>query len=214
MAIRKKHYSSDDIGVVVLIKLLAGIYVKLNRDRAEALYSWAADKFERNPKTDILQLSTLYFRYGFFLGNADIREITEKAKIYYQKTEQGMKQIYGDKPHPEMAAFYDEYALLYDNMGKYSEALSLLQKALEIKQKTLKKEHPDIVQSYGSIGLIYYELTEYDKALDYLNEALEIADKIWSGFRLNRIFIIIWDLYTGVKETIRKQKSCMDVRCV
>ena len=61
LAIRKKHYSSDDIGVVVLIKLLAGIYVKLNRpDRAEALYSWAADKFERNPKTDILQLSTLY----------------------------------------------------------------------------------------------------------------------------------------------------------
>ena len=38
LAIRKKYYSSDDIEVVVLIKLLAGIYVKLNRsDRAEAL---------------------------------------------------------------------------------------------------------------------------------------------------------------------------------
>lgn len=182
LAIRKKHYSSDDIGVVVLIKLLAGIYVKLNRpDRAEALYSWAADKFERNPKTDILQLSTLYSDMASFFRERGYPGDYEKAKIYYQKTEQGMKQIYGDKPHPEMAAFYDEYALLYDNMGKYSEALSLLQKALEIKQKTLKKEHPDIVQSYGSIGLIYYELTEYDKALDYLNEALEIADKIWSG---------------------------------
>lgn len=182
LAIRKKHYSSDDIGVVVLIKLLAGIYVKLNRpDRAEALYSWAADKFERNPKTDILQLSTLYSEMASFFRERGYPGDYEKAKIYYQKTEQGMKQIYGDKPHPEMAAFYDEYALLYDNMGKYSEALSLLQKALEIKQKTLKKEHPDIVQSYGSIGLIYYELTEYDKALDYLNEALEIADKIWSG---------------------------------
>ena len=177
LAIRKKHYSSDDIGVVVLIKLLAGIYVKLNRpDRAEALY-----KFERNPKTDILQLSTLYSDMASFFRERGYPGDYEKAKIYYQKTEQGMKQIYGDKPHPEMAAFYDEYALLYDNMGKYSEALSLLQKALEIKQKTLKKEHPDIVQSYGSIGLIYYELTEYDKALDYLNEALEIADKIWSG---------------------------------
>lgn len=38
LTIRKKYYSSDDIEVVVLIKLLAGIYVKLNRsDRAEAL---------------------------------------------------------------------------------------------------------------------------------------------------------------------------------
>lgn len=54
-AIHKIYYSSDDIEVVVLIKLLAGIYVKLNRpDCAEARYSWAADKFERNPETDIL----------------------------------------------------------------------------------------------------------------------------------------------------------------
>ena len=124
----------------MLIKLLAGIYVKLNRpDRAEALYSWAADKFERNPKTDILQLSTLYSDMASFFRERGYPGDYEKAKIYYQKTEQGMKQIYGDKPHPEMAAFYDEYALLYDNMGKYSEALSLLQKALEIKQKTLKE---------------------------------------------------------------------------
>ena len=77
-----------------------------------------------------------------------------------------MKQIYGDKPHPEMAAFYDGYALLYDNMGKYSEALFPISKSFRNKTKTLKREHPDIIQSYGSIGLIYYELTEYDKALD------------------------------------------------
>lgn len=182
LAIRKKYYSSDDIEVIVLIKLLAGIYVKLNRpDRAEALYSWAADKFERNPETDILQLSTHYSDMASFFRERGYPGDYEKAKSYYQKAERGMKQVYGDKPHPEMAAFYDEYALLYDNMGKYSESLSLFQKALEIKQKTLKREHPDIVQSYGSIGLIYYELTEYDKALEYLNEALEIADKIWSG---------------------------------
>lgn len=182
LAIRKKYYSSDDIEVIVLIKLLAGIYVKLNRpDRAEALYSWAADKFERNPETDILQLSTHYSDMASFFRERGYPGDYDKAKIYYQKAEQGMKQVYGDKPHPEMAAFYDEYALLYDNMGNYSEALSLLKEALEIKQKTLKREHPDNVQSYGSIGLIYYELTEYDKALEYLNEALEIADKIWSG---------------------------------
>lgn len=182
LVIRKKYYSSDDIEVVVLIKLLAGIYVKLNRsDRAEALYSWAVDKFERNPKTDILQLSTHYSDMASFFRERGYPGDYDKAKFYYQKAERGMKQIYGDKPHPEMAAFYDAYALLYDNIGKYSEALFLFQKALGIKQKTLKREHPDIVQSYGSIGLIYYELTEYDKALDCLNEALEIADKIWLG---------------------------------
>lgn len=170
---------------------------------------------KRNPETDILQLSTHYSDMASFFRERGYPGDYDKARSYYQKAERGMKQIYGDKPHPEMAAFYDGYALLYDNMGKYSEALSLFQKALEIKQKTLKREHPDIIQSYGSIGLIYYELTEYDKALDCLNEALEIADKIWPvRLHLKQIFIIIWGLYTGVKETIRKQKICMDVRCV
>lgn len=182
LSIRKKYYSSDDIEIIVLIKLLAGIYVKLNRPkRAERLYFWAADKFEQNPKTDILQLSTHYSDMASFFRERGYPSDYDKAKEYYRKAEIGMKQIYGNKPHPEMAAFYDEYALLYDNMGKYSEALSMFEKALEIKQKTLKREHPDIVQSYGSIGLIYYELSEYDKALNYLYEALEIADRIWSG---------------------------------
>lgn len=181
LAIRKKCYSPGDIEIAVVIKLLAGVYAKLNRlDRAETLYSWAADKFEQNPETDILQLSTHYSDMASFYRERGYLGDYDKARIYYHKAEQGMKQIYGDKPHPEMAAFYDEYALLYDNIGKYSEALSLFKKALEIKQETLKEEHPDIVQSYGSIGLIYYKLTEYDKALYYLNKALEIADKIWS----------------------------------
>lgn len=182
LSIRKKYYSSDDIEILVLIKLFAGVYAKLNRlDRAERLYLWAADKFEQNPDTDILLLSTLYadmasfFRERGYLGDYD------QAEDYYRKAEKGLEQVYGDKPHPEMAAFYDEYALLYDNMGKYEKALSLLEKALKIKEQTLKREHPDIVQSYGSIGLIYYELTKYDEALSNLNEALEIADKIWSG---------------------------------
>lgn len=194
LAIRKKYYSSNDLEIIVLIKMMAGIYVKLNRlYRAEKLYSWAAEKFENNPKTDILQLSTHYSDMATFYRERGYSGDYEKAEGYYQKAESGMKKVYGSKPHPEMAAFYDEKALLYDNMGKYKEALSLLKEALSIKEKTLEEEHPDIVQSYGSIGLLYYELTEYEKALDYLNKALEIADKIWSG-----PFSFKADIYTNL----------------
>ena len=182
LSIKKKYYSSDDIEIVVLIKLFAGIYVKLNRPgRAEKLYAWAADRFEKNPETDVLQLSTHYSDMASFFRERGYPGDYEKSEQYYKKAEGGMKQVYGGKPHPEMAAFYDAYALLYDNMGKYDAALSLFNLALDIRKKTLKKEHPDMVQSYTSIGLIYYELTEYGKALEYLYQALEIADKIWSG---------------------------------
>ena len=182
LVIRKRHYSADDIEVIVLMKLLAAIYVKLNRQkRAERLYLWAAKRFEKNPETDTLQLSTHYSDMASFYREREYPGDYEKAEYYYKKAEAGLKQVYGNKPHPEMAAFYDAYALLYDNMGKYEYALSLLERSLSIKEKTLEREHPDMVQVYASIGLIYYELTEYDKALDYLNEALEIADKIWIG---------------------------------
>lgn len=194
LTIRKKYYSSNDLEIIVLIKMMAGIYVKLNRlDRAEKLYSWATGKFENNPKTDILQLSTHYSDMATFYRERGYSGDYEKAERYYQKAESGMKKVYGSKPHPEMAAFYDEKSLLYVNMGKYEEALSLFKEALSIKEKTLEEEHPDIVQSYGSIGLVYYELTEYEKALDCLNKALEIADKIWSG-----PFSFKADIYTNL----------------
>lgn len=182
LSIRKKYYASSDTEIVVLIELLAGIYVKLNRlERAEKLYFWATDKFEKNPDTDIVQLSTHYSNMASFFRERGYPGDNEKSEQYYQKAEIGMKQIYGDKPHPEMAAFYDAYALLYDNMGKYDKALLLLEQALSIRKQTLETKHPDMVQSYANIGLIYYELTEYDKALKYSNKALEIADKIWDG---------------------------------
>lgn len=182
LAIRRKYYSSDDIAIIVSLKLFAGIYTRLNRsDRAEKLYSWVAERLEKNPDTDILQLSTHYSDMASFFRERGYPGDYEKAECYYKKAEVGMKQIYGSKPHPEMAAFYDAYALLYDNMGKYDKALSLLVQALNIRKETLENVHPDMVQSYASIGLIYYELTEYNNALEYLYHALEIADKIWSG---------------------------------
>ena len=62
--------------------MMAGIYVKLNRpDRAEKLYSWAAEKFENNPKTDVLQLSTHYSDMATFYGNGDILGIMRRREI-------------------------------------------------------------------------------------------------------------------------------------
>ena len=182
LKIRKRYYVSEDIEVVVLIKLLAGIYVKLNRlDWAEKLYFWTAEKLESNSETDILQLSCHYSDMATFFRERGYAGDYEKAEAYYMKAETGIQEVYGNKNHPEMAAFYDAYALLYSNMGKYERALTLLERALNIREKTLEREHPDIVQSYTNIGLLYYELTDYEKALYYLNQALKIAEKIWTG---------------------------------
>jgi tetratricopeptide (TPR) repeat protein len=44
--------------------------------------------------------------------------------------------------HPDVAKSYNNLAYLYESMGRYEEALPLLQKALEISLEQLGERHP------------------------------------------------------------------------
>ena len=59
-------------------------------------------------------------------------------------------------------------------MGEYSKALSSLEKALEIRPKTLPENHPHLATSYSNIGGVYYYMNDYRKALQYCERALDI----------------------------------------
>jgi tetratricopeptide (TPR) repeat protein len=59
-------------------------------------------------------------------------------------------------------------------MGEYSKALSLCEKAIEIREKTLLGDHPDLATSYNNVALVYESMKEYSKALSYFERALII----------------------------------------
>jgi tetratricopeptide (TPR) repeat protein len=63
------------------------------------------------------------------------------------------------------------------DQGKYTEALSYYEKALEIKQKILPANHPRLASCYNNIGLAYDNMGEYSKALSYFEKTLEIKQK-------------------------------------
>lgn len=46
---------------------------------------------------------------------------------------------------------------LYKELGRYSEAEELINKAIEIKQKRLGANHPDLALDIGNLGLVQYE---------------------------------------------------------
>jgi tetratricopeptide (TPR) repeat protein len=63
------------------------------------------------------------------------------------------------------------------DQGKYTEAFSYYEKALEIYQKTLPANHPNLATSYSNIGFVYYNMENYSKALSYYEKTLEIEQE-------------------------------------
>jgi CHAT domain-containing protein/Tfp pilus assembly protein PilF len=63
--------------------------------------------------------------------------------------------------------------------GKYSEAQSLAERALEIRQKALGPEHPDVARSIHSLADLYREIGEYAKAGPLYQSALKIRQKVF-----------------------------------
>jgi tetratricopeptide (TPR) repeat protein len=75
------------------------------------------------------------------------------------------------------AAIFNNLALIAERQGKYEEAITVHEKALEIFQKTLPANHPLLATSYNNIGNVYKSMGEYSKALSYFEKALEIRQK-------------------------------------
>ncbi|CAF4854916.1 unnamed protein product [Rotaria socialis] len=78
----------------------------------------------------------------------------------------------------DKSVFYYELGRLKAHESDYSSALSLYERALELRQKTVPEKPMDLAQCYSDIGLIYSRQKEYSKALSYHEKALEIRQKI------------------------------------
>ena len=78
----------------------------------------------------------------------------------------------------QIATAYDNIALDYLALKKYSEALENQLKALEIFEKELEAEQSDIAICYDNIGMTLQEQGEIFLALDYYTEAFKIFEKI------------------------------------
>ncbi|HEV8483750.1 MAG TPA: tetratricopeptide repeat protein, partial [Blastocatellia bacterium] len=61
--------------------------------------------------------------------------------------------------------------------GKFSEALALGERALEIRERTVGKDHADVAQSLFNLANIHKDQGDFDKAEDLYRRALEIREK-------------------------------------
>ena len=65
-----------------------------------------------------------------------------------------------------------------NSAGKYAEALPLMERALEVREKTLAREDPLVADALQALGNIYRNKADYDKADPLFRRALAIREKV------------------------------------
>ena len=97
----------------------------------------------------------------------------KKAEKLYERSLRIREKILGEE-HPNIAASYNNLAVVYQSQGEYKKAEELYEKSLRIKKRILGKEHPKIAVSYHSLAGVYLHRDEYKHALDYFVKAYKI----------------------------------------
>jgi CHAT domain-containing protein/Tfp pilus assembly protein PilF len=71
-----------------------------------------------------------------------------------------------------------EEALNLEDAGKYSEALQLAERVLEVRERLLGTEHRDVAAAIESLADIYAEMGNFEKAEPLYKRALDIHEKV------------------------------------
>ena len=76
------------------------------------------------------------------------------------------------------ASIRDTIGTTYYNVGLLSEALSQLERSLELRRRTLGLDHKDTLSTMGKLGTLYIERGEFGKAEELLTRRLEAERRI------------------------------------
>ena len=115
----------------------------------------------------------------------------EKALEYYQKARNSFEQLLsysrrslGDGHantitiQKNLAAEYNAIGDVYRIQKKYAEAMSWLNKSLDIRERIQGKDHPQTAETYNNIALVYDGQGQYAKALEWFQKDLAISEKV------------------------------------
>jgi len=70
----------------------------------------------------------------------------------------------------------NKISFFFASYGKFENAILLLKKIINLKEKEFGKEHANLIRSYGDLGAIYSLSGDYDKAKKFHEKALDIKE--------------------------------------
>jgi len=94
----------------------------------------------------------------------------EKADDYYERA----KSLIINYKSSQNAELLNNYGLLKYRLGKYQDALDLLERSLEIKMRILKSNDAKLARTYNNLGFLYNRVELFDLALECFDKAKDI----------------------------------------
>jgi len=86
-------------------------------------------------------------------------------------------------------------ASAYRDLGEYSKASELYDKALETQENTLGKKHPAMENIYANIANLFYSQKNFEKARDYFCKAAVVgvinglSDDLYENPTIGSVFV-------------------------
>jgi len=82
--------------------------------------------------------------------------------------------------NPDFPAIINNLALLYTDLGRFSEAEKLFKDAIALRKKMLGENHPEFAQSINGLGILFYNMGRFNDAENYYKTALKIIREKYS----------------------------------
>ena len=112
--------------------------------------------------TSFLNIATMYRAFGQL----------DQALSLYQETQRIYEKV--NAHDEELSSFYNNYSLLYLELGQYQKAIDLALCALKIVKKN--QDYPKMAVSYANLSQMYLSINQKEQAKECVNKALELFE--------------------------------------
>jgi eukaryotic-like serine/threonine-protein kinase len=120
-------------------------------------------------------LQTLRAVDNLGVAYSDVRD-WDKAAVLGKQAAEGMEKLLGPK-HPDLAIHLANYAAALGALGRYTEALAVARRALDLDLDGFGPSHPDTAFSLSLVAGYYRELGDCRTALGYAKRSVETYEK-------------------------------------
>ena len=181
LKIRTEILVAEHPSIALSLSNLASILESQGKyDEAEKLFLEALNiKKNSLPEEDPSVVQSL-INLAVFYGD---RQRYDEASSYFMRASNLCKNVSSEK-HLDIATSLFNFAKFhYEKLERYSEAASLYEQALKIRQQELGHTHDDVAVCFNNLAFIYQHLERYQDAQNSYIEAFDILYRLGDSFK-------------------------------
>ncbi|KAM5157002.1 nephrocystin-3 isoform 2-T2 [Mantella aurantiaca] len=164
-------------------------------DELTWLYQQQGEKQKLHKCLMNLFVSQNLYKRGHFAELLSYWQLVGKDKIamsteYFDALKQYEKMCEGEESMTCLADLYETLGRFLKDLGLLNQAVTPLQRSLEIRETALDPDHPSIAQSLHQLAGVYVQSKKFGNAEQLYKQALEISENAYGSEHLR----VAWEL--------------------